>query len=94
MGVQLLGFPAQPFSGMNSKEGCPMEKQITVIEKAPSRRQPKLLLKALWRSRQTPEVRQEKIKSLANAIHTNTYRIDCRKLADCLITSLLLGFFR
>ena len=54
----------------------------------------KILLKALLRLRGLPEVREEKVRSLSRAIITNTYRIDCRKLADCLISSLLFGLLR
>jgi anti-sigma28 factor (negative regulator of flagellin synthesis) len=71
-----------------------MKKQISVREKTTDQRPPKRLLKTLWRSCQSSEARQEKIKSLSHTIHTNGYRIDCRKLADCLITSLLFGLLR
>jgi anti-sigma28 factor (negative regulator of flagellin synthesis) len=70
-----------------------MEKKLTDMEKASCRRQPKVLLRTLWRTRQAPEARQERIKTLAQAIHGNTYRMDCRKLADCLIAGLLMGIF-
>lgn len=43
---------------------------------------------------QNPEGRQEKVISLARAIRNNAYRVDCRKLADCLIASMLLGLLR
>ncbi len=71
-----------------------MEKQTIVIERTPTRRQLKVLMKALWRLRQAPEVRQEKIQPLSKAIRSNSYRVDCRKLADCLITSLLFSILR
>gem|GEM_PF-6003608 len=57
-------------------------------------RQLKILLKALLRLGREPEVRQEKVQSLSKAVRTKTYRVDCRKLADCLINSLLFGFLR
>jgi hypothetical protein len=71
-----------------------MEKKITFIETAPPRRQPKVLLQAFWRPRRAPEDGPEKMQSLVQAVQTNTYRIDCRKLADCLIASLLMGLLR
>ncbi|MGQ9921353.1 MAG: flagellar biosynthesis anti-sigma factor FlgM [Desulfobacca sp.] len=59
-----------------------------------TQRQLKILLKALLHLGQTPDVRQEKVKKLSTALRTNGYRIDCRKLADSLITSLLFGLLR
>ncbi len=59
-----------------------------------TQRQLKILLKALLCIGNLPEVRQEKVRHLSRAIRTNTYRVDCRKLADCLITSLLFGLLR
>jgi anti-sigma28 factor (negative regulator of flagellin synthesis) len=60
----------------------------------PALRHSNILMKTLLGHRQAPEDRQEKIQSLSNAVRSNSYRIDCRKLADCLITSLLLGLLR
>lgn len=53
--------------------------------------QAEVILKALFRVEPLPEVRHDKVNSLSQAIRTKTYRIDTRKLADCLIVSLLLG---
>lgn len=71
-----------------------MEKQTFAAPTSPSRWQIKMLAKGLRRLRQAPEVRPEKIHLLSRAIRSNTYHVDSRKLADCLITSLLLGFLR
>ncbi len=90
-----MGFPTEACSQLVTRqEGYYMEKQTIVIERASSRRQLKVLMKALLHLGQAPDVRQEKIQPLSNAIRTNAYRIDCRKLADCLITSLLFGLLR
>ena len=51
----------------------------------------RVLLKALMRLGQSPRVRQYRISSLTKAVRQNRYRIDCRKLADCLIAALLFG---
>ncbi len=51
-----------------------------------------VILKAWFRLKPLPEVRDDKVNSLAQAIRNKTYNIDTRKLADCLIVSLLLGF--
>ena len=60
----------------------------------PAPRQPNNLVTSLLARRQVREERQEKIASLSEAVKSNAYRLDCRKLADCLITSLLLGLLR
>jgi len=39
---------------------------------------------------ETPEVRPEKVEPLRKAIESGTYEIDVRKLADCLITKIIL----
>lgn len=69
-----------------------MKNQSLNPECLPTRRQLKVVLKALLRVRQSPELRSRKVKPLTAAVRTNTYRVDCRKLADCLIASLLLGY--
>jgi hypothetical protein len=79
---------------MTWKEGYLVQKKINLLEKAPPQKQTKVFLKAIRRPCQAPEGGPDKIKSLSYAVHTNTYRIDCRKLADCLIASLLMGFLR
>ena len=90
-----MGFPTEAGSQVVTwREGCHMEKQTIAIERVRSRRQLKILMKALLRLGQAPDVRQEKIQPLANAIRSNAYRIDCRKLADCLISSLMFGLLR
>lgn len=90
-----LGLPIEACSQLVTwQEGWYMEKQTIIIEGATTRRQLKVLMKALRRLRQAPEVRQEKIHPISNAIRNNSYRIDCRKLADCLITSLMFGLLR
>ncbi len=71
-----------------------MKSKITNVAPPATQRQVKILLKALLRLGQAPEVRQEKVRTLSRALQTNGYRIDCRKLADCLITSLLFGLLR
>jgi|GEM_PF-3093314 len=38
----------------------------------------------------TPEVRPEKVEPLREAIEQGTYEIDARKLANCLITKIIL----
>lgn len=38
----------------------------------------------------TPEVRPEKVASLREAVEQGTYEIDARKLANCLITKIIL----
>lgn len=53
-----------------------------------------IVMKALLHLRQIPEVRQDKVQPLRKAIRTNSYRIDYRKLADCLISSMLLGLLK
>jgi flagellar biosynthesis anti-sigma factor FlgM len=39
---------------------------------------------------ETPEVRPEKVEPLQEAVASGTYEIDARKLANCLITKLIL----
>jgi len=60
----------------------------------PALRHPNVLTKTLLGHRQALEDRQKKIQTLSCAVRGNAYRIDCRKLADCLISSLLLGLLR
>ena len=38
----------------------------------------------------TPEVRPEKVEPLREAVASGTYEIDARKLANCLITKIIL----
>lgn len=76
------------------QDGTSMKPESTHITPPATQRQVKILLKALLRLGQTPEVRQEKVRTLSRALRTNGYRIDCRKLADSLITSLLFGLLR
>ncbi len=38
----------------------------------------------------TPEIRPEKVEPLREAIEQGTYEIDARKLANCLITKIIL----
>jgi anti-sigma28 factor (negative regulator of flagellin synthesis) len=38
----------------------------------------------------TPEVRPEKVALLREAVSSETYEIDARKLANCLITKIIL----
>lgn len=38
----------------------------------------------------TPEVRPEKVEPLREAVEQGTYEIDARKLANCLIASLIV----
>jgi flagellar biosynthesis anti-sigma factor FlgM len=38
----------------------------------------------------TPEVRPEKVEPLRKAVEEGTYEIDARKLANCLITKIIL----
>lgn len=66
-------------------------KKMFSIAPVPALRHSNVLMRSLLGHRQLPEDRQEKIQSLSRAVRTNAYRIDCRKLADCLIISLLLG---
>jgi hypothetical protein len=88
-----MGFPKMPVHGIVTwQEGYYMKNQPLVIECTPTRRQLKVLLKAILRVRQAPEVRYHKLQPLTAAVGSNTYRVDCRKLADCLIASLLLGY--
>jgi hypothetical protein len=93
MGVTPLGFPKMPCHALVTwQEGYCMKNQTIAIERPPTRRQLKVLLKALLRVRQAPELRSHKLQPLTATVRTNTYRVDCRKLADCLIASLLLGY--
>jgi flagellar biosynthesis anti-sigma factor FlgM len=39
---------------------------------------------------ETPEVRADKVEPLQEAVASGTYEIDARKLANCLITKLIL----
>ena len=39
---------------------------------------------------ETPDIRPEKVACLREAIEQGTYKIDSRKLANCLITKLIL----
>jgi flagellar biosynthesis anti-sigma factor FlgM len=39
---------------------------------------------------ETPEVRPEKVEPLQEAVANGTYEIDARKLANCLITKIIL----
>ena len=38
----------------------------------------------------TPEIRPEKVDLLREAVASGTYEIDARKLANCLITKIIL----
>ena len=38
----------------------------------------------------TPEVRPEKVEPLREALEQGTYEIDARKVANCLITKIIL----
>ena len=38
----------------------------------------------------TPEIRPEKVEPLQEAVASGTYEIDARKLANCLITKIIL----
>ena len=38
----------------------------------------------------TPEVRPEKVAPLREAVASGTYEVDARKLANCLITKIIL----
>ena len=38
----------------------------------------------------TPEVRAEKVEPLREAVASGTYEVDARKLANCLITKIIL----
>jgi flagellar biosynthesis anti-sigma factor FlgM len=38
----------------------------------------------------TPEVRPEKVEPLQEAVASGTYEIDARKVANCLITKIIL----
>lgn len=38
----------------------------------------------------TPEVRPEKVEPLREAVESGTYEIDARKVANCLITKIIL----
>src|SRR5450830_1796867 len=38
----------------------------------------------------TPEIRPEKVEALREAVEQGTYEIDARKLANCLIASLIV----
>ena len=40
----------------------------------------------------TPEVRPEKVEPLRQAVEQGAYEIDARKLANCLITKIILDF--
>ncbi|WP_041283976.1 flagellar biosynthesis anti-sigma factor FlgM [Desulfobacca acetoxidans] len=55
--------------------------------------QANLLGKAFHRLRQVPDIRPEKIGPIAAAVHSNSYPLDCRKIADRLIAGLILGCF-
>jgi len=39
---------------------------------------------------ETPEVRPEKVEPLREAVTSGTYELDARKLANCLITKIIL----
>jgi hypothetical protein len=71
-----------------------MKKPHLKVAPVPAPRQPNDLMKTLLGRRQVREERQERIASLSNVVKSNAYRIDCRKLADCLIAGLLLGLLR
>jgi hypothetical protein len=71
-----------------------MEKHCFGMARVSSCRQPQVVMKTLQGGRPDLDDRQEKIQSLSNAVRNNSYRLDCRKLADCLIASLLLGLLR
>jgi anti-sigma28 factor (negative regulator of flagellin synthesis) len=71
-----------------------MEKQYFGMARVSSCRQPQVVMKTLQGRCPDLDERQEKIQSLSKAIRNNAYRLDCRKLADCLIASLLLGLPR
>jgi len=76
------------------QDGMTMKTESANMAPTATQHQVKILLKALLRLGQTPEVRQEKVRKLSQALRTNGYRVDCRKLADSLITSLLFGLLR
>jgi anti-sigma28 factor (negative regulator of flagellin synthesis) len=68
-----------------------MAKPKLLLARVSSRHQSAILKKTCQCLGRTPEERQEKIQSLSHAIRSNSYRIDCRTLADCLIASLVFG---
>jgi anti-sigma28 factor (negative regulator of flagellin synthesis) len=71
-----------------------MKKPNLTLVQHSDRRQADGPMETVLRSRPAPEARSEKIASLSKAIRNNAYRLDCRKLADCLIASLLLGLLK
>ena len=71
-----------------------MKKRHLNVAPVPASRQAKVLMKTLLGVRQDREERQKNIAPLSKAVRSNAYRIDCRKLADCLIAGLLLGLLR
>lgn len=73
------------------KEGYEMKSQVFISDHTPPRQQLKIIMKALHCLRQAPDLRDHKIQPVATALRNKTYYIDRRKLADCLITGLLMG---
>lgn len=67
---------------------------LTLLQGSDRRQSTTGLMKTSRGSNPAPEDRHAEVASLAKAIHDNAYRLDCRKLADCLIASLLLGLLK
>jgi anti-sigma28 factor (negative regulator of flagellin synthesis) len=89
-----MGEPQAMRSSEAGKRMTVMQGKKKPVASPATERQLKILLKALLRLGSEPEVRREKVQALSQAVRTKTYQVDVRKLADCLINSLLFGLLR
>lgn len=88
------GNESRPCVDAICRQGPDMDKVKRFLQPAVHPRHRNIVIKALLHLRQAPDLRQDKVQPLSKAIRTSTYRIDYRKLADCLISSMLLGLLK
>jgi len=62
--------------------------EVDVIQLSP---QSRLMQKAAEVANQTPEVRPEKVAPLQEAVQQGAYTVDSQKVANSLITDMILG---
>jgi flagellar biosynthesis anti-sigma factor FlgM len=77
--------PANRKGRRNWSRGCPPRPGAPNLQ-----RNDKLIEQVRQIIAETPEVRPEKVEPLQEAVASGTYEIDSRKLANCLITKIIL----
>jgi anti-sigma28 factor (negative regulator of flagellin synthesis) len=83
-----VGVPSGRHEGNNNqKSGCCLPPRSG----APDLQKDEKLIEQIRQIiAETPEVRLEKVGPLGEAVASGTYEIDARKLANCLITKIIL----